>query len=48
MKSEDKFSAIKMTVGGHLGFWAHAELALIFERDIRAKSFSNSPTYKDQ
>ena len=38
----------KITVGGHLGFWALANSANIFEREIGAKSFSYSPSYMDQ
>ena len=37
-----------MTVGGHLGLLAIAELDPIFERNIGAKSFSNSQMYNDQ
>ena len=38
----------KMTVDVHLGFWALADSADIFERDIGAKSFCYSPSYMDQ
>ena len=37
-----------MTVGGHLGFWALADSADIFERDIGAKSVIHSLNYMDQ
>ena len=38
----------EITIGGYLGFLAIAELALIFERGIGAKSFSNCARYMNR